>query len=44
MDVQQRDVGEEEHPDEQEQRPHAQKLARGAGTGKHALLVDAPVA
>jgi cytochrome d ubiquinol oxidase subunit I len=36
-------VGEEEHPDEEEQRPHEQKLARCCGSGKHAPLA-APVA
>ncbi len=36
MDEQQRNVGEEEHPDEEEQRPHAQKLARRREAGKHA--------
>ena len=44
MDEEQRDVGEEEHPDEEEQRPHAQKLARRSGSGKHAALARAPVA
>ena len=44
MDVQQRDVGEEKHPDEEEQRPHVQKLARCSETGKHEHLSGAPVA
>jgi cytochrome d ubiquinol oxidase subunit I len=41
MHEHERDVGEEEHPDEEEQRPHEQKLARCSCTGKHAAVFPA---